>query len=539
MKTAVVIPTQRRAAYLDVALGSVAAQAREQGADLIVVDDGPDEETRATAARHGATYIRHDAPRGLNAARNTGLDSTDAGLICFLDDDVRVDPGWLRALTAAAEQQPEEVGCFTGPIRGRIEGHRYPQCGRENPPITHLDLGPEDTDAPHAWGANLTVRRSAVERAGRFAEHHQLYGDEQEWQDRLKATGGRIRYVAAAGLDHRRAGDDARLRHLMGAALRRGRAARREDVAKGHIPSAAAEVKTLLRTLLHGPRFRCFNGPVMAAHQYGRLQEALRPTLPPATPQEDDFLSGRSGTFGGRRAALLSLQDAVLDVRDRPRAARLAHRARQRTPMRILVLSVARPGSRFPAARAELERSRHHLTIATSDVNGRGKFANLNALLAEHDLSTFDWVLVLDDDVTLPRHFLDAFIHEAGPYALAQPAHRRRSHAAWPHTRRPLSLTGPPARDTTFVEIGPVTAFGRQSFATLLPFPESLQMGWGLDAHWAALLRDEGRRLGIVDAVPIGHTDAPAADAYSRDTAIAEARQFLKDRPYVTRDEVR
>ena len=65
---------------------------------------------------------------------------------------------------------------------------------------------------------------------------------------------------------------------------------------------------------------------------------------------------------------------------------------------------------------------------------------------------------------------------------LAQPAHRLSSHAAWPVTRRrPASV----ARETAFVEIGPVTAFHRDTFAALLPFPD-LKMGWGLDAYWSA-----------------------------------------------------
>ena len=52
MKAAVVIPTQRRAPYLEVALASIAPQARAAGAELIVVDDGRDEATRAAAERH-------------------------------------------------------------------------------------------------------------------------------------------------------------------------------------------------------------------------------------------------------------------------------------------------------------------------------------------------------------------------------------------------------------------------------------------------------------------------------------------------------
>jgi catechol 2,3-dioxygenase-like lactoylglutathione lyase family enzyme len=79
------------------------------------------------------------------------------------------------------------------------------------------------------------------------------------------------------------------------------------------------------------------------------------------------------------------------------------------------------------------------------------------------------------------------------------------------------------ARETTFVEIGPLTAFHRDTFATLLPFP-ALRMGWGLDAHWAAVARERGWPIGIVDATPVGHTIAPVGAGYGHDAAIAEAR---------------
>ena len=539
VQAAVAVPTQRRAPYLDVALTSLAAQARAAGAELIVVDDGPDEATRAVAERHGARYVAHDRPRGLNAARNTALEVTTAELVCFVDDDVAAGPGWLAALLAAAEACPDEVGVFTGPIRPRFEDHRFRTCGREGAPVTFLDLGAADTDADHAWGANMAVRRSAVDRAGRFDETRELYGDEQEWQARLKAAGGRIRYVAAAGLDHRRAGDDARLRSLCAAAYRRGQASRRFDVFKGTAPPLRAELRTLAGTLLHGPRFACMNGPVLTAHQLGRLKALLQPPAPPpATPGVDDFLSGASGTTGGRRGQLARLRDLAADVRDAPRRARLARRARTAPPRRrVLALGVERPGSLMPAATRELGRTRHDLTVRTTPMGAGGKFEHLNALLAGVDLEAFDWVLVLDDDIVLPRGFLDAFLaaaEDAG-LALAQPAHRLHGHAAWAITRRRPDT----ARETTFVEIGPLTAFARPAIDALLPFPPQLRMGWGLDVHWSAVARERGWRIGIVDATPIAHTRRPAGDAYARDAAVAEARAFLAERPYVPRDEVR
>ena len=75
----------------------------------------------------------------------------------------------------------------------------------------------------------MAVRRAALERVGAFDESIAGGGDEEEWLDRLRAAGGRVVYLAAAGLEHRRAGDDARLRSLAREAYRRGRAMRRYD----------------------------------------------------------------------------------------------------------------------------------------------------------------------------------------------------------------------------------------------------------------------------------------------------------------------
>jgi GT2 family glycosyltransferase len=544
---AVILPTAGRPAYLDVALASIVPQARALGADVLVVDDGPSAQTRAVAERHGARYVAHDRSRGLNAARNTGARETTASLLAYVDDDVEVHAGWLASLIVADASQPADIGVFTGPILARFDDHSLPLCGREDPPITHLDLGPQDRDCDHAWGANMAVRRAALQRVGPFDESRELYGDEQEWQARLKAGGSRLRYVAGAALDHRRAGDDARITALARAAYRRGRASRRFDVFKGTAPTPREELRVLAGCVLHGPRFRCANGPILTAHTLGRLRSLLdeRLALPPtpaAVPGVDDFLSGRSGYVAGKRGRLLRAHDVLHDLAALPaKARRLRNAARTAPRRRVLVVGVERRDvpNLMAETRAELLRSRHDVTIDVAPAApGLGKFENLDALLARHDLASFDWIIVTDDDVALPHGFLNTFLAcaEAGGLRLAQPAHRRHSHAAWEVTRR---RAGSDWRETNFVEIGPVTAFDATAAATLLPFPKELKMGWGLDTHWSAVAHEHGWPIGVVDATPIGHTIRPAASDYPRETAAAEARRFLDGRPYIARDEVR
>jgi GT2 family glycosyltransferase len=302
----IVIPTHGRPEYLDVTLTSIAPQAEAVGAEVIVVSDGADAASSAVAERHGVRLIALPHPVGANAARNAAVRQARGDPIVFIDDDVDAPPGWLDALLAGVTAAPDR-DVFGGPIRARLDGGGPRACGRESAPITTLDLGSEDRDVALVWSANMAIRRRALDEIGRFDETIAIRGDEEDWQRRYTARGGRVRYVASAGLDHRRSAADATIRRLAASAYRQGRASRRYDVRKGTAPSIPAELRTLLGCVWHVVRRRCANGIVLAAQAAGRLQETLaerRAELEarrreagetPSAIDGDDFLSGTSG----------------------------------------------------------------------------------------------------------------------------------------------------------------------------------------------------------------------------------------------------
>jgi GT2 family glycosyltransferase len=275
MTASILIPTRARPRYLDATLASVAPQAHAAGAELLVVDDSAsDPDTAAVAARRGANVIATGGSRGANAARNAGVAASDGELVVLLDDDIRAPDGWLTELLRGAAGSPDH-DVFGGPIRACLEGGGPHSCGREGAPITTLDLGEQDRDAPLVWSANMAIRRGALSRIGPFEESIRGRGEEVEWQLRYTRSGGRIRYLAAAGVEHRRYGSDARLRSLSRAGYALGRSARRYDARKGTSPTFAAETRTLIGCAAHVIRYRCPNMIAVGAHSAGRVREAL------------------------------------------------------------------------------------------------------------------------------------------------------------------------------------------------------------------------------------------------------------------------
>ncbi|MBF6621049.1 MAG: glycosyltransferase [Patulibacter sp.] len=545
----VAIPTAGRPGYLDHALRSVVPQARELGADVVVVDDGPSEDTRRTAERHGVRCVTHPRQRGLNAARNAAIAASDAELICFLDDDVEVAPGWLAALLDAAADDPA-IDALGGPIDVWLEGRS--EHGRERPAISALRLSPDvDQDTERLWGANLAVRRHAIERIGGFDPSHAMpSGDEEEWLARLRGDSGRIRYVAAASVLHRRVAADASTRALVRAQWFRGHAARQADLRAARAadgpaaPGVGGELKNLTANLLGLARHRDASRRWTTAHAAGRAHEALLGYAPAgrATPGVDDFLAGTSGVVAGKREALLAAHDRWLDLRLAVgRAGRSFDRLAAQAPrQRITIVIPARPeNAANVAACVDRLRSTHHdVDLQIVDPAGRPRFQTIEESALTDGRIRGDWLLLVDDDVQLGPRFVDRLLGlaVAAGLDLAQPAHRRHGHAAWPITRREPGLLW---RETTFVEIGPVTLLSRRAADVLLPFPAEAGMGWGLDAHWAAVAAEHGWRMAIVDGLPVTHRSAPPATAYRRDDAVEAARRLLASRPYLPRWELR
>jgi hypothetical protein len=163
------------------------------------------------------------------------------------------------------------------------------------------------------------------------------------------------------------------------------------------------------------------------------------------------------------------------------------------------------------------------------------KFSLINRLLAGLELERFDHVLVVDDDIFVRAGFLVAFLslQKRLGFALAQPA--RAWHSHFDHglvLRRPW-LT---ARQTRFVECGPLVSFSREAVKLLLPFDAENEM-WGMDLVWPLALERAGLTMGILDALPVDHSLRGQATTYDRTTEERAMHAFLARTPHLTMGE--
>ena len=161
------------------------------------------------------------------------------------------------------------------------------------------------------------------------------------------------------------------------------------------------------------------------------------------------------------------------------------------------------------------------------------KFVLLNSLIAELDLSSYEYLIVCDDDINLPKGFLDDYLHLQARYefALAQPS---RSHDSYIDHQFVAQLKGIDARLTNFVEIGPLFSVNRDFIECLLPFDELAPMGWGLDFVWPVLLDKCALRMGIIDRLAVRHALRKPVSNYGYTETNESMKHYLAGRKHLS-----
>ena len=180
-----VIAAFNAARFLPEAINSALAQ--DYGThEVIVVDDGSTDETPQLASRYPSLkWIRHEANRGVAAARNTALDAVEGEYVAILDSDDQMVPGRLRRQVDRLLGDPT-LGCVLGQQEILVEpGAKLPDWARDMPKLNWREDGP---DAPFYCASSGLYSRSALDQIGPYDEELRI-GEDVDLIFRLSEAG--------------------------------------------------------------------------------------------------------------------------------------------------------------------------------------------------------------------------------------------------------------------------------------------------------------------------------------------------------------
>ena len=218
MRISVCIGTYNRADLLIKTLESVRSSTYpHDNMEVIVIDNNSTDATKHVAESASSWFPRFkylfEKRQGLSYARNAGIRASAGEIICFLDDDTTIDRNYFTAVddvfsrydcAGVGSRIIPEWNC-PKPTSFATEGPYNVSDGF----LVRFDKGDNEEELTRSWfGAGMSIRRSALERHGLFAEHlsrvgrTEGMGEDSEIFHRLKAAGELLFYAPKAVVFH-------------------------------------------------------------------------------------------------------------------------------------------------------------------------------------------------------------------------------------------------------------------------------------------------------------------------------------------------
>ncbi len=201
----VVICTFNRKVWLSKCLLSLSSEPRS-GMEIVVVDgpsnDGTREMLEQMDSEGRLVLLRQPALEGISAARNLGLEAAKGRIVCFIDDDATIEPGWLEAITAPYSDP--KVGGVGGPVldlKGALVMGRnaVSEMGEWYDSSKGQDVSGL---SPVMVGCNMSFRADALIVVGGFDRKIRFHQDETDACLRVLSAGYDIKYVDGARVRH-------------------------------------------------------------------------------------------------------------------------------------------------------------------------------------------------------------------------------------------------------------------------------------------------------------------------------------------------
>jgi glycosyltransferase involved in cell wall biosynthesis len=213
-RVTVIICTYNRADLLRQTLAGVGQQDYPAGElEVLVIDNNSRDDTRTAVAEfadapHAPRHVLETA-QGLDHARNRGLAEATGDILLFADDDILVQPDWVRQIAAPyAANADRRIGCVGGEVVPVFpDGLPYWIREWHAPLAFRTDAGPlPPSDSP--MGANFAFPRWVFDQVGPFApgldrKGATLFGGgDGEMVRRVRHAGYEVWFAPAAKVLH-------------------------------------------------------------------------------------------------------------------------------------------------------------------------------------------------------------------------------------------------------------------------------------------------------------------------------------------------
>ena len=211
IRLSVVIPTWNAAELVSSAIAHLLQDGRPDGVELIVVDDGSDDDTATVLrARHRqVTVIEHSTNRGFGAAVNSGFRAARGRYLASVNNDALVTWDALERIVAFLEQEPRAaagapqiVDADGRPQQVAFDIPRAPwrRGWRRRRVRTPSSAGP--TRAGYLKGACVVFRRDALREVDLFDEQFHMFAEEIDLFHRLSSAGWTVWVVPDVQVTH-------------------------------------------------------------------------------------------------------------------------------------------------------------------------------------------------------------------------------------------------------------------------------------------------------------------------------------------------
>ncbi len=219
MRVSVIIVSWNALGHLKTFLPSV-VQSTSRDVEILLADNAStDGSAEWVRANHPEVRIKtFDRNYGYCGGNNRGAEAAIGDILIFLNNDVRVDAGWIAPIIARfradpsiaivqpkllSHERPHEFE-YAGAAGGFIDKHGFPFCRGRVFDTVETDHGQYDAAGPIFWasGAAFCIRKPIFEELGGFDEDFEFHMEEIDLCWRAQSLGHSVWYEPKSVVYH-------------------------------------------------------------------------------------------------------------------------------------------------------------------------------------------------------------------------------------------------------------------------------------------------------------------------------------------------